>query len=192
MRGEGRGRTPVAIARALRGRRDRRWLGILGALCLLLGRGEGRSRADDSRAGAACAAAETSLAIQGHRLYLCQGGRVEQSFAISLGRGGLGKRSDGDGKTPTGTYPLGRPRKSSRFGLFIPVGYPTAAQRGQGFTGGDIGVHGPKRRWSWLGRAANLVDWTRGCIALNRDSEIAAVAEWVTRQRPQTIHILGD
>ncbi len=62
---------------------------------------------------------------------------------VSLGRGGLEKSVQGDRKTPMGTYSIGAPRPSKRFFIFIPIGYPSEKQRVNGFTGGDVGVHGP-------------------------------------------------
>jgi murein L,D-transpeptidase YafK len=121
---------------------------------------------------------------QAHRLSLCRDRKAEQTFAVSLGHNGVGKRAEGDNRTPLGFYALGAPRPSAEFVLFIPVGYPTAEQRREGFTGGDIGIHGPKKTWSWAGRLANLIDWTRGCIAVNRSEDIQAIAAWVTRHQP--------
>jgi murein L,D-transpeptidase YafK len=70
---------------------------------------------------------------------------------LRIGHGGVGKTKAGDGKTPAGTYTLGQPRPSSKYGLFIPIGYPTVEQRKQGMTGGAVGVHGLDRRVKWLG-----------------------------------------
>jgi murein L,D-transpeptidase YafK len=53
----------------------------------------------------------------------------------------------------------------------------------QGYTGSGIGLHGPRRGYTWLGRLNARVDWTRGCIALASDREIDALARWV-RMRP--------
>lgn len=119
-----------------------------------------------------------------HLLSVCEEGRAVIEAKVSLGRGGLGKLKEGDNKTPVGRYPLGTPRSSEKYGQFIPVGYPTPAQRARGATGGDIGVHGPRRGAKWLGRANSWVDWTRGCIALATDGELASIVAWV-RSHPQ-------
>jgi len=58
-------------------------------------------------------------------------------------------------------------RASERFHEFVPVGYPTEAQRAEGRTGSAIGVHGPDARFRWLGPATVWVDWTNGCIAVS-------------------------
>lgn len=113
-----------------------------------------------------------------HRLLLCDQGRPIRSFKVAIGSGGTGKRQQGDKKTPLGTYGLGAPRPSKEFGTFIPVAYPNPSQRSRGFTGADIGVHGPKRLFRWAGAANVTFDWTLGCIALATDEEIGEVARW--------------
>jgi hypothetical protein len=113
-----------------------------------------------------------------HSLLLCRDGRAEARYRVALGRGGMDKRIEGDERTPTGRYPLGAPRASSSFHLFVPVGYPTAEQRAEGRTGGAIGIHGPDRRFSLLGPLTTWADWTAGCIAVGADAEIDRIAEW--------------
>lgn len=126
-----------------------------------------------------CTGEAAALIVQEHRLVVCDAGRPGAAYAVALGRGGAGKRRSGDGKTPSGRYPLGAPRPSAEYGTFIPVGYPTAAQRAQGFSGGDIGVHGPRRNMRFLHGLNAAVDWTRGCIALTSDEAVAELARWV-------------
>ena len=123
------------------------------------------------------------------KLLLCDRGRLAGSFDVHLGRGGVGKTRQGDNKVPLGVYPLGRPRRSSRFWMFIPVGYPTPEQRKLGFSGQDVGVHGPHRLLRWLGPLTNSVSSTAGCIGLGTDEQIEAVAAWVTRMRIDRIEI---
>jgi murein L,D-transpeptidase YafK len=86
-------------------------------------------------------------------------------------------------------YLLGRPRKSSKFWIFIPVGYPTPEQRRKGYTGQDVGVHGPHRLLRWLGPLTNSVSSTAGCIGLGTDEQIEAVAAWVRDRRIDRIEI---
>ncbi len=121
-------------------------------------------------------------------LKLCNKKLVEKGFSISVGRNGTGKRNQADGKTPIGEYGLGVTRPSSKFYKFIPVGYPTADQIKNGFTGGDIGIHGPARNYSWLGSRLNTwINWTQGCIAVGSDSEISEIAEWVTTNHSKIV-----
>lgn len=138
-----------------------------------------------------CHSRGTSLVVRSaeHRLYQCEAGREVKSFLVSLGKGGTDKRRRGDNKTPLGSYPLGDPRPSKKFGTFIALGYPTAEQSRKGYTGGDIGIHGPARGFGWAGRLNVSVDWTQGCIALASDTEILQLASWVRRKQPKLVHI---
>lgn len=116
-----------------------------------------------------------------HRLALCERRVARASFDVRLGHGGVGKRREGDGKTPIGRYALGAPRASTAFGTFIPIDYPTEAQRRDGFTGSAVGVHGPHRALRFLGPLATAIDSTDGCVGLASDDELAAIAAWIHR-----------
>lgn len=78
-----------------------------------------------------------------------------------------------------GRYTLAPARASSRFHLFLPVPYPSPEQRGLGYTGNDIGIHGPHVAFAWLGHATVWIDWTEGCIAVATKGEIEQIARWV-------------
>lgn len=143
------------------------------------------------RAANPCSARPTSIVVDvaKGRLWLCQERRVHKDYAVAVGRGGGGKSVEGNRKTPLGRYSLGEPRPSKDFGLFIPIGYPTEEQRKRGVTGGDVGVHGPKRSFKWAGRMNTWFNWTRGCIAVATDAAIREIAEWVRAERPASIQI---
>jgi murein L,D-transpeptidase YafK len=121
-------------------------------------------------------------------LWLCSAGARGARFAVALGRSGVGKRRRGDGRTPVGTYTLGAPRPSARYGTFIPISYPTPEQAARGFTGGAVGIHGPPRG---MDAAADYpvteVDWTFGCIATGSDEEVRAIADFVRSRRPRVV-----
>lgn len=136
-----------------------------------------------------CRGGEAYLHVQtsSHRLWLCDAGRSENSFGVRLGKGGLGKSREGDGKTPLGTYPLGEPRPSNRYGTFIPIGYPTKEQQAKGYTGSSVGVHGPHRFIKWLGRYVNSWDLSDGCIGLAYDEEMRKIVAFVARTNAKTI-----
>jgi len=136
-----------------------------------------------------CAPHGTALYVNAaeRRLYACEAGRAKESLPVALGRGGIDKRKQGDAKLPLGEYALGQPRPSGDFHLFIPVGYPTAVQRRRGYTGGDVGVHGPARVAQ--GPLTTVADWTLGCIAVGTDQEIERVARWVRTNRVRRIVI---
>jgi murein L,D-transpeptidase YafK len=118
-----------------------------------------------------------------HALLLCDGDAQQARYPVSLGAGGVGKRREGDERTPLGAYPLGAPRASRSYGTFVPVGYPTQEQARLGFTGGAIGIHGPPRAFARMGRLNTISDWTAGCIAVGSDAEVEAIAAWI-RGRP--------
>ena len=116
------------------------------------------------------------------KLSLCNNLKSLKTFSVALGQNGVDKYVEGDKKTPIGSYSLSSPRSSERFGLFIPVEYPTEEQRKEGRTGGEIGVHGPPRYAKWLGDLTTWVNWTKGCIAVGSDAAIREVAEWVQNE----------
>lgn len=116
-----------------------------------------------------------------HRMSLCEAGVAVRELSVAIGTAGVDKRREGDQKTPLGSYPLSAPRPSDRFHTFILIGYPTAEQRAKGMTGSAVGIHGPSRKHSWLGRMRNWVDWTNGCIAVSTDKAIDEVAAWMTK-----------
>ena len=122
-------------------------------------------------------------------MWLCEGGRSVEELRIGIGRGGLDKQGHGDNKTPVGEYALGAPRPSERFYVFIPVEYPTAEQRRLGFSGGDIGIHGPVTWIRWLPGGATWFNRTRGCIEVSSVADIERVAAWVRQGKVRKIFV---
>ncbi|ARG97698.1 L,D-transpeptidase family protein [Legionella micdadei] len=112
-------------------------------------------------------------------LNICKHGTVIKSFKVALGYKGVGKKHAGDNKTPIGLYRLAHPRKSTHFKVFIPILYPTAKQLAAGYTGRDVGIHGPSQSSSWFSWLNNLPSSTRGCIAVGKNNYIEYVANWV-------------
>lgn len=138
-----------------------------------------------------CEGSASSIVVDtpNRTLWLCKGERAEMSFRVSLGTGGVEKRVRGDKKTPLGEYALGEPRPSEKYLIFIPVDYPSDSQKEIGFSGGNIGLHGPHRSFLRLGKHSVDADWTLGCIALGTDEEITHVSQWVGEQKSATIVI---
>lgn len=128
-----------------------------------------------------CNGQNTSVVINtdSRKMYLCKNNKLHQEFKIAIGKKGTGKQKEGDKKTPLGEYSLGNPRDSSRFGTFIPVGYPTPEQKKQEFSGSDVGIHGPFRLFKWFGSINTWMNWTQGCVAVGSDAEISSIAQWV-------------
>lgn len=131
--------------------------------------------------------------IATHMLTICSDNHVVKEFPVALGRNGFGKKNRDDKKTPIGLYGLEHPRQSEKFGTFIPIQYPTPAQRLAGFTGSDVGIHGPiqKHNWfTWLNKTTTSVDWTFGCIAVETNSQINYIADWL-KKHPQSRVIIS-
>ena len=112
-------------------------------------------------------------------LNICKRGSVIKTFKVALGYKGVGKKQAGDNKTPIGLYGLAYPRKSNQFKVFIPILYPTTKQLAAGYTGRDVGIHGPTQSSSLFGWLSNLPSSTRGCIAVGKNNHIEYVANWV-------------
>jgi hypothetical protein len=129
-------------------------------------------------------------------LTICTQVQPHQTFLVRLGQGGTGKRAEGDRRTPSGRYRLDPPRDSfSGFGTFIPVLYPSAEQRAAGYTGSNIGIHGPRRVLVWPLRL-DTVRWllhaarpnsTAGCIGVYDDAAMQVLsAQWL-RTQPEIV-----
>jgi len=141
--------------------------------------------------GESCEGLNTSLIVdtKNHKICLCQENKSVGEYEVELGSGGIEKRKKGDKKTPLGEYTLGYPRPSVRFGIFIPVGYPTQEQVSNGYSGSAIGVHGPTRAFKNLGSITTRSDWTHGCIAVESDVAISEIAHWIKEQKVSKIII---
>jgi hypothetical protein len=120
-------------------------------------------------------------------LWLCIDGAPAARFEVALGQGGLDKRQKGDRRTPLGTYELGTPRLSGRYGIFIPIVYPTREQAAQGLTGGGVGIHGPPRKLPEPEYPTTAFDWTLGCVATGTDSDIELIATFVRERKPMLV-----
>lgn len=112
-------------------------------------------------------------------LNICKQGSVIKTFKVALGYKGVGKQKAGDNKTPIGLYGLAYPRKSNQFKVFIPILYPTTKQLASGYTGRDVGIHGPAQSFGLFNWLNNLPSATRGCVAVGKNTYIEYVANWV-------------
>ena len=124
----------------------------------------------------------------------------------------------GDRKTPLGSYPLGKPRLSEQFGIFISIGYPTLEQRrNEKNPGGAVGIHGPPHPIKVVAAQAPRIDspyfqgfngkiaafagfvapylpwgkfdWTDGCIAMDRNA-VSQLAQRLAAKNIGLIHVL--
>jgi hypothetical protein len=92
------------------------------------------------------------VTLKNQTLYLCNGGRSEKNFDVSIGAGGAGKTTVGDRKTPVGIYDV-HVHQSPGYGEVLYVEYPNAEQIANGYrdasgrqrkySGSQILIHGP-------------------------------------------------
>jgi hypothetical protein len=147
--------------------------------------------AETEKQSTPCEGLETAIIVDTdyHKMWMCHENKIIKEFRVSIGKGGVDKRKQGDKKTPLGEYTLGTPRHSDKFGIFIPIGYPTWEQILNGFSGSDDGIHGPHPLFKWLGQIITWIDWTEGCIAVGTDDDIYEIAQWVIEQNVSRIVI---
>jgi murein L,D-transpeptidase YafK len=158
---------------------------LLGFLLLALCHSLAAQPVDACRAGPAYIHVDTKQ----HRLWLCDASPEHPAFTVRLGSAGTGKSREGDQRTPLGRYRLGTPRASSKFVTFIPIEYPTAQQRKQGYTGSGIGIHGLHRALLWLAAYGGKLDTTNGCVVISDDAELTRIASWVGQHRVAVIEL---
>ena len=101
-------------------------------------------------------------------MYLMHNDVVLKSYKIDLGFAPTGpKQIEGDGRTPEGQYFIDRKNPNSAFHLSLGISYPNNEDRKRAkalgkSTGGDIFIHGGRRRGDKRG-----ADWTAGCISVS-------------------------
>ena len=139
----------------------------------------------------------------------CDGG-ARLVFPVALARERGPKQRAGDLRMPEGESRIAGGAHASRFGLFLPIDYPSAADAARGVVagvisreeydaivrahergapppqdtalGGHLGLHGEGTRW----RGDLDLDWTEGCVAL-ADEAIDRLARLVARGTPVRI-----
>jgi murein L,D-transpeptidase YafK len=140
-----------------------------------------------------CNGKETSIYVNTteRKLYVCNDSKTVQKFDVSLGSGGVGKTKLGDRKTPLGQYWLGKPRKSrKKYHTFIHIGYPSIEQQAAGYSGGDVGIHGPPRKWKNAGKRNTKKNWGAGCVVVGSDKEITQIKNHVNKYKIKNIILL--
>ncbi|MGB1034240.1 MAG: L,D-transpeptidase family protein [Primorskyibacter sp.] len=120
-------------------------------------------------------------------MVLLDGFRRVGRFPIHLGFAPKGhKQTEGDGKTPEGSYTIDRRNPQSAFHLSLGISYPSTedtkeANRLGEDPGGDIFIHGLPKGYSVV-----EADWTNGCIAVSNE-DIEALYKAVQDGTPITI-----
>ena len=107
-----------------------------------------------------------------------QDDNIIKRYRIALGDNPIGhKTTEGDEKTPEGSYTLDWVNENSSYYRSFHISYPNKADRAQAkkrgvSPGGAIFIHGLPNRvedWpvpEWAYAAHVMYDWTNGCIAV--------------------------
>jgi murein L,D-transpeptidase YafK len=99
-------------------------------------------------------------------------GKVIKTYHVSLGRNPIGdKASEGDKRTPEGTYRINDRNPNSGYYKNLGVSYPNEQDRNEAKAkglspGGEIKIHGLRNGVGFIGKFHRLFDWTAGCIAV--------------------------
>ena len=117
------------------------------------------------------------------QVQVLQKGVVIKTYAMRLGFAPIGhKTTEGDGKTPEGSYTLDWRNPNSQFYKSLHISYPnandTAQAKARGVSaGGDVMIHGSSNlpqgkpqqaMYDYLPRE----DWTHGCVSVsNQDMD---------------------
>ncbi|MGI9220373.1 MAG: L,D-transpeptidase family protein [Woeseiaceae bacterium] len=126
-------------------------------------------------------------------LYLMKEGEVFKKFKIALGIRPIGdKESEGDFRTPEGSYLLDRRNPNSDFFLSIHISYPNRDDARQAQAkglspGGAIMIHGQPNLPTRSEAYYRTQDWTNGCIAVSNSDMIDI---WLMTKNNTPIEIL--
>lgn len=127
------------------------------------------------------------------KLILFKGNQVLKSMDVALGLLPKGRKiTEGDFKTPEGTYRLSDRNSASEFFLSIRISYPDsddirhAKLRGLP-AGGQIMIHGQPNDPRYSEEYYQSTDWTNGCIAV---SNADMVDIWLMTKPNTPIQIL--
>ncbi len=110
-----------------------------------------------------------------HRLTLYRKGEILKTYRIALGKKPVGKKTtNGDCKTPEGTYSIDQRKANSRYHRALHISYPNAEDRRQAKArgvspGGDVMIHGLPNGFGAVGSLHLKRDWTLGCIAMTNE-----------------------
>jgi murein L,D-transpeptidase YafK len=112
------------------------------------------------------------------KLLLMSDNRVLKSIDISLGLAPKGHKStEGDFRTPEGSYRLTERNPASEFFLSIKISYPNELDARQATLsglepGGQIMIHGQPNKPKHTEDYYQITDWTDGCIAVSNSDMV--------------------
>jgi murein L,D-transpeptidase YafK len=109
------------------------------------------------------------------KLYTYSNQRLIKTYKIALGRNPIGhKKIAGDKKTPEGLYQITEKNPNSAYHLSLKISYPSKidiqnAENSSINLGDNIMIHGIRNGFGLVGKYHNLIDWTKGCIAVSNE-----------------------
>ena len=115
---------------------------------------------------------------ENRKLHLIKGELIFRTFDIALGFNPVGnKESEGDNKTPEGSYTLDTRNPDSDYFLSIHISYPNSGDwrnaKSKGVSpGGLIMIHGQPNKPTYSAAYYRKQDWTNGCIAVSNSDMI--------------------
>ena len=123
------------------------------------------------------AAKATRVLVVKHsnQMFLYDRDRLLKEYRVSLGQNPGPKERQGDKRTPEGMYRIARRNPESGFYKALVISYPNprdidrAARMGIQDPGGLIEIHGLMPKLAWVGGIHNLIDYTKGCIAVTNE-----------------------
>lgn len=127
-----------------------------------------------------------------HVMELYAQGKVLRTYKVALGQGGLAaKEREGDARTPEGHYTIDSRNAQSHYHKALHISYPDATDRKRAAAlgvspGGAVMIHGLPDRYSSVGAAHRLYDWTLGCVAVT-NKEIDEIWQLVPPGTPVEI-----
>ena len=127
------------------------------------------------------------------KLFLMKKDKILKSMDISLGLVPTGdKQSEGDFRTPEGSYKLTERNAASDFFLSIMISYPNGADHSEAerrglLPGGQIMIHGQPNNPSHSSDYYRWTDWTDGCVAVSNSNMVDI---WLMTDKNTPIEIL--
>ncbi len=131
-----------------------------------------------SQAGEFPVAEKVVVEKEKRKLHLIKDEEIFRTFDIALGIAPIGdKETEGDFKTPEGTYMLDTRNPNSVYFLSIHISYPNSGDwreaRAKGVSpGGQIMIHGQPNAPTYSAAYYRKQDWTNGCIAVSNSDMI--------------------
>lgn len=115
-----------------------------------------------------------------------------KTYPIAIGKNSVGdKESEGDKRTPEGTYYINDKNPKSGYHKNLGISYPNKKDAEEAAAknvkpGGAVKIHGLRNGMGFIGKFHRWMNWTAGCIALT-DKEVDELYDRVAIGTPIVI-----